>query len=258
MKLAAYSISFMLLLGSLSAQADSTSGQATAGAAKDGVLSGKVTETMDAASYTYILIDTGSSKAWAAAPQFTVKVGDTVSVSAATPMPNYYSKTLKRTFEVVYFTGGVSINGATSTVAAAQVELPKGHPPTTQVELPQGHPPTDRQAAPVSFDLNGIKRAENGKTIAEIYSDKDKLTGQTVTVRGRVVKFNPMIMGKNWLHLRDGSGTEGANDLTVTTSAPSKIGSLVVITGKLYANRDFGAGYKYGLIVEDAAVVDEK
>ena len=258
MKFAAYTISLMLLLGSLSAQTEPASGAATIATAKDGALNGKVAETMDAASYTYILIDTGSSKVWAAAPQFTVKAGDMVSVSAASPMPNYYSKTLKRTFEVVYFTGSVSVNGATSTVAGAQVELPKGHPPTAQLELPQGHPPTDRQAAPLSFDLNGIKRAENGKTIAEVYSDKDKLTGQTITVRGRVVKFNPMIMGKNWLHLRDGSGADGANDLTVTTSAPSKVGSLVVITGKLYANRDFGAGYKYGLIVEDAAVVDEK
>ena len=160
-------------------------------------------------------------------------------------MPNYYSKTLKRTFAVVYFSGSVEVNGS------APVRLAAGG------DLPKGHPPTDRLTAPAAINLTGIKRAENGLTIAEIFAAKAKLAGRTVVVRGRVVKYNPMIMGKNWLHLRDGSGAEGANDLTVTSATPVKVGDLVVISGVLYANRDFGAGYQYGVIVENADVTVE-
>ena len=63
--------------------------------------------------------------------------------------------------------------------------------------------------------------------------------------------------GKNWLHVRDGSGAEGTNDLTVTTSTKVKVGDLVLVTGVLKTDRDFGGGYKYSLIVEDANVAVE-
>lgn len=220
-----------------------------AAAAQANLLEGKVVETMNAASYTYVQVETGGQKVWAAAPQFGVKVGDTVSIGDARPMPNYHSKTLNRTFDVVYFSGDVRVNGqrpAQAAVAAAP-----------SADLPAGHPATGAKAGPAAPDLSGIQKAANGQTVAEIYSDKAKLTGKPVAVRGRVVKFNAMIMGKNWIHLRDGSGAEGTNDLTVTTLDKAKVGDLVVITGELKANRDFGGGYRYPLIVEDAKVAVE-
>ena len=210
---------------------------------KSGELAGKVVETMNAANYTYVLLDTGGKKLWVAATQFAVKVGDTVAAGDAMPMQNYHSKTLNRTFDVVYFSGGVRVNGRS---------------PGETPELPQGHPAIGGAAsAPTAPDLSGIKRAPNGQTVAEIYAGKSGLAGKAVAVRGRVVKFNAMILGKNWLHLRDGSGAEGSNDLTVTTAAKVKVGDLVLVTGNLAADRDFGSGYKYGLIVEDATVIVE-
>jgi hypothetical protein len=71
------------------------------------------------------------------------------------------------------------------------------------------------------------------------------------------VKYNGGIMGKNWLHIRDGSGQEGNNDLTVTTDAPAKVGDTVLVKGKVSTDRDFGGGYKYPVIVEDAKVTVE-
>jgi hypothetical protein len=201
-------------------------------------LSGKVVETMDAASYTYVLIDTGNLKSWAAAPQFAVKVGDNITISDEMPMRNYESKTLKRTFDVVYFTGSVRVNSQTPTAPA-----PK------PAALPPGHP-----TAPTASNLAGISRADGGQTVAEIIAGKMKFAGQSITVRARVVKFNAAILGKNWLHLRDGSGAAGTNDLTVTTSANVKVGDLVLVTGRLSTDRDFGAGYTYPVIVEDATV----
>ena len=212
-----------------------------------GAISGKVVETMNAASYTYVLIDTGAKKSWVAAPQFAVKVGDTAAIADAMPMKNYQSKTLNRTFDVVYFTGNISVNGAP---AAPSTTAPIPAPSTAALSPGQRTMPA--KTAP---DLTGIKRAENGQTVAEVITGKTKFAGRPIAIRARVVKYNAQILGKNWLHIRDGSGAPGTNDLTVTTTATAKVGDLVLVTGKLGTDRDFGSGYKYPLIIEDATVV---
>ena len=113
-------------------------------------------------------------------------------------------------------------------------------------------------AAYSAVDLSGIKKAEGGKTVAEVFADKDQLAGQQVVVRGKVVKTRDNIMGKNWVHVRDGTGTDGTNDLTVTTSDPvPMVGATVVVTGQLSRNKDLGLGYKYDVIIEDAKVKAE-
>ena len=73
-------------------------------------------------------------------------------------------------------------------------------------------------------------------------------------MRGKVVKFSPQIMGKNWIHVQDGTGAAGTNDLTVTTLDEAKVGDTVLVTGKITLNKDFGMGYKYDLIIEDGKV----
>lgn len=209
---------------------------------------GTVVETMNASGYTYVQVDTGSEKIWAAAPEFQVKVGDSVAVPEGMPMPNYHSKTLNRDFEMVFFVPTVMVAGAEGTAgtmpAAPQGQLPSGHPAISTVK-------------PADIDLSGIAKAEGGKTIEEIYAGKADLTGKAVTLRGKVVKFSPEIMGKNWLHLQDGTGAEGSNDLTVTTKSMAKVGDTVVATGVLTADKDFGHGYKYSLIIEDGEITVE-
>jgi hypothetical protein len=104
-------------------------------------------------------------------------------------------------------------------------------------------------------DLTGIAKAEGGMTVAEVFADPGKLAGQHVTVRGKVVKTNPDVMGKNWIHVRDGSGTDGTNNLTVTTTGNvPNIGDTVLVSGPVSANKDFGMGYVYPVIIEDAEV----
>ena len=214
--------------------------------------SGKVIETMNAAGYTYVQVDTGKEKFWAAAPETAVKVGDTVAVPEGMPMPNFQSKALNRTFDVVYFVPGLMVNNATPAGAA----MPPGHPPNAGMPATPTAPPTSTGApkvtAPADINLKGIAKAD--QTVAEIYAQKAALSGKPVKVRGKVVKFSPGIMGKNWLHVQDGSGQGGANDLTVTTMATAKAGDTVVISGKLAVAKDFGYGYKYDVIVEDAEV----
>jgi hypothetical protein len=117
--------------------------------------------------------------------------------------------------------------------------------------------PAPKAAAEV--DLTGIAKADGGKTVAEVFAEKDALAGQPVTFRGKVVKTNADIMGKNWLHVRDGSGEEGTNDLTVTTAPGTMpaVGDTVLVTGNVSLNKDFGMGYAYDVLVEDAQVTVE-
>lgn len=199
---------------------------------------GRVVEAINAATYTYVQVDTGAAKVWAAAPQFTVKAGDTVALGDAMPMPNYHSKTLNRTFEVVYFSGRATVNGAAA-VAGATTAAPA------------------RSLPGLAVDLSNIARAPGGQTVAEVHSGRAALAGKPVVVRGRVVKFNANIMGRNWLHIRDGSGVEGSNNLTVTSVGQAKVGDLVVVTGRLAVDKDFGSGYRYALLVEEAKLTVE-
>jgi hypothetical protein len=221
---------------------------ATAQAAEQpGNFSGKVIETTNTAGYTYVRVDTGAKKLWAAAPSFEVKVGDTAAVADGMPMAGYHSKTLDRDFDLVYFTGNVTVNGARPGTGAPMPELPKNHPPV------HGAAPT----APLKLDFSKLQKPEGGHTVQQINAGKAKLAGQEVKVRGKVVKYNEQIMGKNWLHLRDGTGTEGSNDLLVTTGAKAKVGDTVLVTGKVSTNKDFGMNYKYAVLIEDAKVVVE-
>lgn len=103
-----------------------------------------------------------------------------------------------------------------------------------------------------------MTKPKGGYTVAELYAKKDELKGKKVTVRGEVVKFNSNIMGKNWLHLQDGSGKEGTNDLTVTTSQGANVGDKVVVTGVMATNKDVGAGHKYVVILEEGTITIEK
>lgn len=207
--------------------------------------SGKVLETMDAAGYTYVQVDTGSEKIWAAAPQFAVKVGDDVVVPEGMPMPDYHSKTLDRTFDMVYFVPSILVGSAANLSGAM--------PASPLPETSGGKPVIES----TDVDLSGITVAEGGQSVADLFAKKAELAGKPVKVRGKVVKFTPEIMGKNWIHLQDGTGTAGANDLTVTTSATAQKGDTVTINGVLVIDKDFGYGYAYDVIIEDAEVTVE-
>jgi hypothetical protein len=205
---------------------------------------GTVVETIKADRYTYVHVDTGSEKIWAATPLFQGKVGDTVIVPKSLAMQNFHSKTLGRDFELVYFVGAI-------TTAGNDRDLSK------QARMSVAHPPMGVKVSKSQTEVSGVKKAKNGKTVAEVFAGKENLAGKEVLVRGKVVKFMPKIMGKNWLHLRDGSGIEGTNDLTITTGTTVKVGDVVLVSGVVSVDRDFGFGYSYDVIVEDAEVTVE-
>lgn len=215
--------------------------------------SGTVVETANAGSYTYVQIDTGKEKVWAAAPQFPVKVGDKASFANGMAMKNYESKNLKRTFDTVYFTGAIEVGGST----AAPMGKGMGMNPHGPGGAADPHAKMRAKTPPITIDFAGLKKPEGGMTVGEVMALKSSWGNKPVALRGKVVKYNTMIMGKNWMHVQDGTGASGANDLTVTTMATAKVGDTVLVQGKLTFEKDFGAGYKYDIVMEDAKVTVE-
>jgi hypothetical protein len=207
---------------------------------------GTVITTMDSGGYTYIEFEENGVNLWAAAPAFKVAVGDTIEFSGALPMKDFRSNKLDKTFASILFVNQVKVGDS---------PLPE----TGEQTLPEGHIPiADTTKRDVTVEPGSVPKADGGHTIAECYLQRDALEGKNVTVRGRVVKFTMKILGRNWVHIQDGTGEEGANDLTVTTKAEVDIGDLILVTGTLSLNKDFGAGYVYPLIVEEASITIEK
>jgi hypothetical protein len=156
-------------------------------------------------------------------------------------------------FFLVMALPGCSKQGGTAPQAAQGTAQDATTPPAG-ASAAKPHPlPTE--GADAKVDVAGVAKAAGGKTVAEVYADKDQLAGKTVTVRGKVVKANSHIMGKSWVHIRDGSGDDKTDDLTVTTTGEApKVGDTVLVTGTLGINKDYGMGYQYVVIIEDASV----
>jgi len=235
-----------------------------------GTLNGTVLETMNSGGYTYLQLDTGAGKPWVAIPQAKVAVGDKVSCQPGMVMKNFSSKTLGRTFDSVVFSGGLA--GATKSPHAAMGKgaMGGGGDSFASAVAAEGGaaPASQAQAAGSGGSLGAMAPAseikiekasgDNAYQVADAFAKKDELNGKTVRFKGQVVKFSPMIMGRNWVHLQDGTGDPMSNthDLVVTTGATVKEGDIITMEGVLTANKDFGAGYKYDAIVEEAKIVE--
>jgi hypothetical protein len=92
-------------------------------------------------------------------------------------------------------------------------------------------------------------------TIATLFENKQSLAGKVIKVKGQVTKYNPSIMGKNWVHIQDGTDFQGGFDLTITTNGQVTIGETATFEGRLVLDKDFGYGYSYKVLLEDAKVV---
>jgi len=215
--------------------------QAIAQPAAGNTFAGKVVETMDAGIYTYVRVAAGDREIWAASNKFPVAVGEQVVVPLDMPMENFHSDTLGRTFPLIYFAGAIAREGDMKPPS-----MPPGHPPVAGAGMAHGQAP-----------VPAVGPVAGGITVAEIWAGKDRLAGSTLTVRGRVVRFNPGILGTNWVHLQDGTGNpaNGTHDITVTTPAMVKVGDVVTATGAVAVGQDFGAGYTYPVMIREAAVV---
>jgi hypothetical protein len=232
----------------LGCSAEATEAPAAAPAADQSRIPGTVLETFDASGYTYLRLETADGEAWAAVPRARLDIGAQVVLLNPQTMSDFESQTLGRTFDTIYF-GTLEGHSAASPMAQGGAN-PHG---AMQEGMGSGAHSADAGAAPIE-----VAKAEgaDGRTIAELYADRDDLSGKTVALRGQVVKYSAGIMGRNWIHLQDGTGdaTTGTNDVTVTSSGTTAVGEIVVVRGTVAVDKDFGAGYRYAVIVEDASV----
>ncbi|MGI6656463.1 MAG: OB-fold nucleic acid binding domain-containing protein [Desulfobulbus sp.] len=236
------------------------------------ILQGKIAETMNSAGYTYLLLDTAQGQTWAAIPETRVELGQTVALQPGITMTDFSSKTLERTFPSIIFSPGLEGtkpgDGDTTAVPpTAEPATPTSFDAALSAER-HGHGIADilpgdgrspgSSGAVVPAAAISIDKAEgpNGYAVEECFAKAKELNGKTVLVRGKVMKISRMIMGKNWVHIQDGTGDAKANqhDLVVTTLAEPKEGSVVTVEGVLAADRDFGAGYTYAVLIEDATI----
>ncbi len=87
--------------------------------------------------------------------------------------------------------------------------------------------------------------------ISDLLANKKNYSGKTIMVKGQVTKYNPAIMGKNWIHIQDGSEFGGSFDLTITTDKQVSVGETVTFEGKIVLDKDFGYGYVYNVLMEE-------
>ncbi len=238
-------------------------------------IQGSILEIIQVPHYTYLRIgNSGQAGTWAAVTSDTdLKVGDAVRVVQAQAMHDFQSSALKRSFKTIYF-GVVEGKGQPAAPGAQGVNgnphagidmTDNPHGTGAQAAAPTNPDGTNPHAqAPASADtipIGNVAKAKgnSGYTVADIYAKRASLAGKVVRVRAVIVKTVPGVMGKTFLHVRDGSGSEKAGnyDLAITTQAEPQLGDTLLFEGKVGVDVDFGAGYKYSAIVQDAQLVTE-
>lgn len=224
--------------------AAATAASVTTAGGPAGVITGVVTETMNAGGYTYLLVDTDAGQRWAAVSERSLSVGDRVTIADAILMRDFASSSLDRTFDEIWFAQTIHVGDAPApTAPGSGFDQSRG--------IGSAHVAVDQEL------VADIPVPAGGHTVAALYAEKEALAGHEVVVRGQVVKYTAEVMGSNWLHIQDGSGEGETADLTVTTAAQVKAGDVVLVRGKLAVDRDFGYGYRYALLIEDAEVTVE-
>jgi hypothetical protein len=200
------------------------------------VITGKVVETMNSGGYSYVKLEKDGEEIWVAVQETDIKVGGNMSFRGGTVMRNFTSKTLDRTFDSIVFSSGpAGQHGSSPHSGFQRNRFVKPELENIQVEKAEG---------------------DDAYTVGELYEKSADLDTRTVRVKGVVVKVSTAIMGTNWVHIQDGSGdtADGSNDLVVTTDDIPSVGETITVSGTLARDKDFGAGYRYAVIVENATV----
>ena len=199
-------------------------------------ISGKVLQTMNSGGYSYVYVETKAEKVWVAVPQTKVRAGDVMTFKPGMEMTNFPSSSLKRTFDRIIFSEGV--------VSSSGGKAPEASPGASGAVASGGKIKVEKASG------------ANAYTVSELFGKSAKLHKKKVVVRGQVVKVSANIMGKNWIHIQDGSGSakKGTNNLVVTSSDIPTVGDVVTVTGTLFKDKDFGGNYKYKVIIENATV----
>jgi len=195
-----------------------------------------VQKSEPAGSYTYLSVKDGDESYWIAVAGKEFEKGETIYFKSFVEMNDFKSKELDRTFESILFVDQFS-------------REPDGLDKAVPSGAETSNPRKNRMDALI--DSIKIAPAPGGISIAELYGNAEKYKDKEVVVRGQIIKINRDIMDRNWVHIMDGTRVD-RSDLTFTTTEDFQMGDTITIRGKVALDKDFGAGYVYPLIVEEA------
>lgn len=198
--------------------------------------SGVVVDVVQTSNYTYCLVKDDHNEHWLAISRTDISKGETLYFNQGMEMKDFHSKELDRTFPSIFFVQKASTDPDSDTFKPQAVAQKPVKPKIEKKEL-------------------DVEQATDGVTIAELFENKEKYAGKKIKVRGKVTKFNTAIMNKNWAHIQDGTEFEGKFDLTVTTVEEVNVDAVVTFEGTINLDVDFGAGYFYDIIMQDAVIV---
>ncbi|MCY1721075.1 hypothetical protein OU798_12025 [Prolixibacteraceae bacterium Z1-6] len=219
------------------------SGQPASNPSISNLKSFEVNEVIQTSQYTYLRVSENSAERWVAVSKMDATVGNTYYYDSELQMTNFHSKELDRDFETIYFINTVSTNPIAGHSTPPADNTIAGHSGKTET----------KQDGAVSFE-----KAGNEITIAQIFENPENYSNKEIEIRGIVVKVNKQIMGKNWIHIQDGSSFNNNFDLTITSQDLPSVNDEVTFKGTIFLNKDFGAGYAYDVIMENAVIVDKK
>lgn len=211
----------------------------------------KVQEFIHTTQYTYFRVTEGNSEYWMAAPRReSAKKGETLYYSTSYEMLDFKSTELDRTFDKVLFIQDLTDSPGSQVHTGTPSQGGQAH---------MGMPGSQEQPVQINHEGPGEPEGivEEEITIDELLNNRDKYANKIVRLTGKVIKVNPAIMARNWVHIT-AEPDDGKNyDLTLTTQDEFKIDQVISIEGQVSLNRDFGAGYTYEVIVENAKIINK-
>lgn len=210
---------------------------------------GIVKEVLHVSEYSYVRILEDGQEKWLAVPITNVEQGGTYYYSNTMEMKNFESKELNKTFETLYFIEKLS------TSEADVKSLLTANPNTMSTVNGQALNSSETPKPVIDKKDVNVTASENTISIAELFKNRETYNNQVVRLRGEVTKYNPDIMNVNWVHIQDGTEYNGEFDLTATTTSTVQIGDVLTLEGKVTLNKDFGAGYIYDIIIENATIL---
>lgn len=236
-------------------------------------IEGSVLETFNSGGYTYIKLNQNGEEIWAAISETTVKVGEQISILPGPMMVDFHSRSLDRTFPQIIFSSGLS-NGQGGSPHGSMTASPHGGgedssfsdalkaegPSMTASSAPAGAAQVSGGSLQAVTSLQDITvpraSGENSYTVEDVFNQVAELAGKKIRIQGKAIKVSPRIMGRNWIHLQDGSGNpmNNSHDLVITSNDLPAKDDIILVEGTVSKDKDFGAGYKYNVIIEDATI----
>jgi hypothetical protein len=215
----------------------------------------EVVEVVQGNTYTYMKVKEGVGEKWMAISKQEINPGDVYYYGEGLPMTNFHSKEIDRTFETIYFVSNISTSPVESSEAMGGMGAMGNMGAMGGSGHDQGH------SGKVSTEQNSkitLEKSAGEVTVANIFANRKDYSEKEVEIRGVVVKVNKEVMGKNWIHIQDGTQDNGDFDLTVTSLDLPEVNDEITVKGKIILNKDFGYGYSYDVIMEEAKIVKTK